>query len=117
MRGYEAIQILGVGVLEFAEIPEYLRPRFFCLLLTNFQFRQSYAICEKLQISARLRQLRGGKSMQQECYISEAIQLFMITECLGVSGQQRGVFCPAEKVQRKQVHAFDIGRDGGPQAV
>ena len=104
-------------VLEFAEIPEYLRPRFFCLLLTNFQIRQSYAICEKLQISARLRQLRGGKGMQQKCYISEAIQLFMITECLGVSGQQRGVFCPAEKVQRKQVHAFDIGRDGGPQAV
>ena len=54
-----------LDVLEFAEIPEYLRPRFFCLLLTNFQIRQSYAICEKLQISARLRQQRGGKGMQQ----------------------------------------------------
>ena len=57
--------VLVMALLEFAEIPEYLRPRFFCLLLTNFQIRQSYAICEKFQISARLRQLRGGKGMQQ----------------------------------------------------
>ena len=82
------VLFFSLYLLEFAEIPEYLRPRFFCLLLTNFQIRQSYAICQKLQISARFRQLRGGKGMQQECYISEAIQLFMITECLGVSGQQ-----------------------------